>query len=169
MGRVVRRLREMTLRSKLVTAFAAWTILVLALTAGYVVLRFGALTAGLSPARLIQSQEALSALWWLAVALAAATVIFAVVVTRAILHPITALARAVRAVKPGAAHVPLPPVVTRDRDLWELTQAFDQMAYALAERDASLQHALRERERQLNELAMIARFVEGCAQFQDSS
>ncbi len=169
MGKVVNRLREMTLRSKLVAAFATWTIFVLLLTSGYVVMRFGTLTEGLSPARLMQSQDVLGAMLWLAGALSVATLIFSVVVARSILHPVSALARAVRDAKPGAAHIPLPPVVTRDRDLWELTQAFDQMAYALNERDAALQQTLRDRERQLNELAMISRFVEGCAQFQDGA
>jgi diguanylate cyclase (GGDEF)-like protein len=157
----------MTLRSKLVAAFATWTIFVLLLTSGYVVMRFGALTEGLSPARLMQSQDVLGAMLWLAGALAVATLIFSVVVARYILHPVSALARAVREVRPGTSHIPLPPVVTRDRDLWEVTQAFDQMAYALNERDAALQQTLRDRERQLHELAMISRFVEGCAQFQD--
>ncbi len=161
------RLRELTLRSKLVAAFATWTIFVLLLTSGYVIVRFGALTEGLSPARLMQSQDVLGAMLWLAGALSVATLIFSVVVARAILHPVSALARAVREVKPGASHIPLPPVVTRDRDLWEVTQAFDQMAYALSEREAALQQTLRDRERQLYELAMIARFVEGCAQFRD--
>ncbi len=165
--KAVNRLREMTLRSKLVAAFATWTIFVLLLTSGYVVMRFGALTEGLSPARLMQSQDVLGAMVWLAGALSVATLIFSVVVARYILHPVSALARAVREVKPGTSHIPLPPVVTRDRDLWEVTQAFDQMAYALSERDAALQQTLRERERQLHELAMISRFVEGCAQFQD--
>jgi diguanylate cyclase (GGDEF)-like protein len=104
----------------------------------------------------------------LAGVVALATVVFAWVVSRDILRPITALASAVRGIKSGSSHLPLPPVVTRDRDLWELTQAFDQMAHALGEREATLEQALRERERQLNELATIARFVEGCATFQDS-
>jgi diguanylate cyclase (GGDEF)-like protein len=166
---VVRRLREMTLRSKLVAALATWTIFVLLLTAGYTVIRFGDLTEGLSPTRLMHSRDVLGALLWLAGALSVATVIFSVVVVRYILLPVSVLARAVRAVKPGIPHVPLPPVVSRDRDLWELTQAFDQMGYALQERDAALQQMLRERERQFNELAMIAKFVEGCAQFQDGA
>jgi len=165
---LARQLREMTLRSKLVAALATWTIFVLLLTAGYVVMRFGTLTEGLSPPRIMQSREALGALLWLAGALSVATVIFSVVVARYVLQPVSALARAVREARPGTAHIPLPRVVTRDRDLWELTQAFDQMAYALGERDAALQQTLRERERQLSELGMISRFVEGCAQFQDA-
>lgn len=166
---VVRRLREMTLRSKLIAALATWTIFVLLLTAGYTVMRFGALTEGLSPAHLMRSQEVLGAVLWLVGALSVATLIFSVVVARYILHPVSALARAVREMNPGVAHIPLPLVVTRDRDLWELTQAFDQMAYALNERDAALQQTLRDRERQLNELSMISRFVEGCAQLQDGT
>jgi diguanylate cyclase (GGDEF)-like protein len=165
--KVVSRFQEMTLRSKLVAALATWTVFVLLLTSGYVVMRFGALTDGLSPTRLMQSREVLGALLWLAGALSVATVIFSMVVARYVLQPVSALARAVREARPGATHIPLPLVVTRDRDLWELTQAFDQMAYALGERDAALQQTLRDRERQLNELGMISRFVEGCAQFQD--
>ncbi len=167
--KAARRLREMTLRGKLVAALATWTAFVLLLTAGYTVMRFGALTEGLSPTHLMQSRDVLGAMLWLAGALSVATLIFSVVIARYILHPVSALARAVREVKPGVAHIPLPHVVTRDRDLWELTQAFDQMAYALNERDAALQQTLRDRERQLNELSTIAKFVEGCAQFQDGA
>jgi nitrate/nitrite-specific signal transduction histidine kinase len=90
-----------------------------------------------------------------------------VYVSRSILRPVSALARAVREVRPGAAHLPLPPVLARESDLWELTQAFDHMAHALGERDAQLQQTLRDRERQIDELAAISRFAEGCAQFQN--
>jgi diguanylate cyclase (GGDEF)-like protein len=161
------RLNEMTLRSKLIAAFAGWTCFVLLVTAGYVVVRFGAMTDGLASVGLMQPREAVNAVMWLAGVLALATVLFAWVVSRDILRPIGALASAVRGIKPGSSHVPLPPLVTRDRDLLELTQAFDQMSFALGEREATLQQALRDRERQLHELAMIARFVEGCARFQD--
>jgi diguanylate cyclase (GGDEF)-like protein len=158
----------MTLRSKLVAAFAGWTVFVLLVTAGYVVVRFGTLMVHFGPTGFMQSREVLHAVLWLAGVLAVATVVFAWFVARDILRPISALASAVRRFKSGSAHVPLPPVLARDRDLWELTQAFDHMAFALGERAASLQQALRESERQCNELSMIARFVEGCARFQDA-
>ena len=163
------RLNEMTLRSKLIAAFAGWTCFVLVVTAGYVVARFGALTDVLASFGQMQPREALNAFMWLAGVLALATVVFAWVVSRDILRPIAALASAVRGLKPGASHIPLPPLMTRDRDLLELTQAFDQMSFALGEREATVQQALRDRERQLHELEMIARFVAGCARFQDGA
>jgi diguanylate cyclase (GGDEF)-like protein len=140
---------------------------VLVVTAGYVVARFGALTDVLASFGQMQPREALNDVVWLAGGLALATMAFVWVVSRDILRPIAALASAVRGMKPGSSHIPLPPLVTRDRDLWELTQAFDQMSFALSEREATVQQALRDRDRQLHELAMIARFVEGCARFQD--
>ncbi|MFZ5874784.1 MAG: diguanylate cyclase [Nitrospirota bacterium] len=161
------RLNEMTLRSKLIAAFVGWTCFVLVVTAGYVVARFGALTDVLASFGQMQPREALNAVVWLAGVLALATMVFVWVVSRDILRPIAALASAVRGMKPGSSHIPLPPLVTRDRDLWELTQAFDHMSFALAEREATVQQTLRDRDRQLHELAMIARFVEGCARFQE--
>jgi diguanylate cyclase (GGDEF)-like protein len=157
----------MTLRSKLIAAFAGWTCFVLVVTAGYVVARFGALTDVLASFGQMQPREALNDFVWLAGVLALATMVFVWVVSRDILRPIAALASAVRGMKPGSSHIPLPPLVTRDHDLWELTQAFDQMSFALAEREATVQQALRDRDRQLHELAAIADFVEGCARFQD--
>lgn len=159
--------RGMTLRGKLVAAFVVWGVLVLGVTAGYLAVRFEALTAVLGPSRVTHIRGILGEMVWLALGLLLATAVFGVYVSRFILWPLSALARAVREIKPGASHVPLPPVLTREGDLWELTQAFDHMAYALSERDAQLQLTLRERERQIAELAAISRFAEGCAQFRD--
>ncbi|MFZ5862646.1 MAG: diguanylate cyclase [Nitrospirota bacterium] len=166
--RWVNRLNEMTLRNKLIAAFAGWTCFVLLVTAGYVVARFGALTDVLAAFGQMQPRAALNAVMWLAGVLALATVAFAWVVSRHILRPIAALASAVRNITPGSSHIPLPPVVTRDRDLWEVTQAFDHMSFALAEREAVMQQALRDRDRQLHELTVIGRFGEGCARFQEA-
>lgn len=165
--RWLNRLNQMTLRSKLIAAFAGWTCFVLVVTAGFVAVRFGAMADGLASVGLMKPREAVHAVLWLAGVLALATVVFAWVVSRNVLRPIAALASAVRGMKPGSSHIPLPPLVTRDRNLWELTQAFDQMSFALGEREAMLQQALRGRDRQLHELEMIARFVEGCARFHD--
>ncbi len=161
--------QELTLRGKLVAAFVVWGALALGVTAGYLAVRFGALAAVLGPSQATHVREILGEMAWLVLGLLLATVVFGISVSRSILHPLSALARAVREVKPGASHLPLPPVLTREGDLWELTQAFDHMAYALSERDAQLQLTLRERERQIAELAAISRFAEGCAQFRDGA
>ncbi|MEO5657739.1 MAG: diguanylate cyclase [Nitrospiria bacterium] len=158
----------MTVRHRLIAAFVAWAVLVLGVAGAYVAIRLDAITTGLSPARLTQLQDMFSGFLWLALGLFLATLAFGVYMSRSILQPLSALARAVREVRPGAAHLPLPPVLARESDLWELTQAFDQMAHALGERDAQLQQTLRERERQIDELAAISRFAEGCAQFQNA-
>lgn len=160
-------LRELTLRGKLVTAFVAWGVLVLGVTAGYLAVRFGVLAGVLGSSHGTQIRGVLGEMAWLVLGLFLATVVFGVYVSRSILRPLSALARAVRAVTPGASHLPLPPVLAREGDLWELTQAFDHMADALSERDAKLQLTLRDRERQIAELAAISRFAEGCAQFRD--
>ena len=165
--RWLRWFREMPVRHRLIAAFVAWAVLVLGVAAAYVAIRLQAITVGLTPARLTQLEDIFSGFLWLALGLSLATLAFGVYVSRSILRPVSALARAVREVRPGAAHLPLPPVLARESDLWELTQAFDHMAHALGERDAQLQQTLRDRERQIDELAAISRFAEGCAQFQN--
>ena len=167
--RWLQRFQEMTLRGKLVAAFAVWGVLVLGVAAGYLAVRFEALLTVLGPSHATHIRGILGEMVWLVLGLLLATVVVGVSVSRSILRPLSALARAVRDVKPGASHLPLPPVLTREGDLWELTQAFDHMAHALGERDAQLQQTLRDRERQIAELAAMSRFAEGCAQFRDGA
>jgi diguanylate cyclase (GGDEF)-like protein len=158
---------DMAPRCQLVTAFVAWALLVVGGLIVYVALRLEVFATGGSPTTTAQIQEMVGDIAWFAAGLAVATVVLGVYVSRSLLRPLSALARAVREVTPGASHRPLPPVLAREGDLWELTQAFDHMADALSERDAKLQLTLRDRERQIAELAAISRFAEGCAQFRD--
>jgi diguanylate cyclase (GGDEF)-like protein len=158
---------DLTLRTKLTAAFVAWSMAVLSVIAVFVAVRLDAVTRGVSSAKLMQIRDLPGDLLWLAAGLSLATVGFGIYATRRFLRPLSALARAVREVKPGKSHLPLPPVLDRERDLWELTQAFDQMAQTLGERDAQLQETLRDRERQIKELAAISQFAEDCAQFGD--